>query len=169
MLCTEVEHVVTGLEELTFVFWLLEICAILGLNLNSTCYRHGGHLLRSGRSQWSYTNVTPKLLHVWPDLAEAASKANYLFPHGNEKPVFPSQEWWWSSAWHIWKSGLRASVGKRICFRWEGCLCPHAAPREGTGAPAEFYFSKLTLLVDWPVGRSRVGSGELDMTWDWLV
>lgn len=81
MLCTKVEHMVTGLEELAFVFCLLEICAILRPNLNSTCHRHGGHLLRSGRSQWSYTDVNPKLLHVWPDLAEAASKANYLFPH----------------------------------------------------------------------------------------
>lgn len=80
MLHTKIEHMVNVLEDLTFVFRWLEICAILGLDLSSTCHRHGGHLLWSGKSQWSYANVNPKLLHVWPGLAEAASEANCFSP-----------------------------------------------------------------------------------------
>ena len=168
---TKIEHIVNGLEESTFVFWLLEIRAILGLDLKLACHRHGGHLLWSGKSQWSYAKVNPILLHVWPNLAEAASKANFFSPHTAMKiPCSHRRKRiWWSSAWHIWRSGLGASVGKRSCFGKEGYLYPHAAPKKGAWAPAEIYFSKPSLPVDWPVGRSRVSRAEIDTTRGWLV
>lgn len=36
-------------------------------------------------------------------------------------------------------------------------------------APADLDFSKLSLLVDWPVGRSRVSGAETDAIKDGLV
>lgn len=63
---------------------------------------------------------------------------------------------------------------------WAGCICRKEELFQVGGmsvpsrcsqgcAPADFDFSKLSPLVDWPVGRSRVSRAETDAIKDGLV
>lgn len=164
------EHMGTRLEELRFVFCLREICAILGLDFNSTCHRHGGQLLWSGKSHWSYANVNPKLLHVWPNSAEAASTANYFSPHSNDKLLFPLQE---ARMVELCPTHLEVWAGcmcrKEVLFQVGGMSAPLLCSPRGAWAPAAFDFGKPSLLVGWPGGRIRVSREEMDTTRSWLA
>lgn len=127
-----------------------------GLNFNSTCHRHGGQLLWSGKSHWSYANVNPKLLPVWPNLAEAASTANYFSPHSNDKLLFPLQE---ARMVELCSTHLEVWAGcvcrEEVLFQVGGMPVPSLCSPRGAWAPAAFDFSKPSLLVGWPGGRKR--------------